>query len=114
MFDDYCTIEIDGNTYYVPSNLIQYLTPQGVNTSATSFYAYRNLSRDSTDYPYIRFNSNAYPILYTGYNSSQELRQASVTFSDQANLYRLTPYFPVLNTLLMVGLVIAVWFRRFK
>lgn len=112
--DDLVIITINGTDYYVPSNMVQYLTSEGINTSATNFYGYTNLSSiNGTRYPQIRFNSLAYPILYTNYQSQQELQNATVTFSGEAYYYRFLAHSSIIEIMLLGLLFIGVWFRRF-
>ena len=111
---DLVIININGTDYYVPSNMIQYLTENGVNTSNNTFYGYTDLSNATSNrYPQIRFNSLAYPIVYNGYNNFQELQNPTISFSREAYFHRFTSYIPIVEIMLLGCIFVAVFFRRF-
>lgn len=111
---DLVIINVNGTDYYVPSNMVQYLTDTGINTGSNTFYGYSHLSSQTNNhYPQIRFNSLSYPVVYNGYNNYQELQNATVTFSSEAYFHRFTSYIPVIEIMLLGCIFIAVFFRRF-
>lgn len=114
MNDDLCVVTINGVDYYVPSNYVQYINNQGINTGTTSFTGYPSLSHSSSSYPQIRFSSLSYPVLYQNYNNYHELQNPTVVFSDAAYYQKAVSYAPI-ATLFLTGLIfVFICFRRFK
>lgn len=106
---DGCKIEIESGQgqgeYYIPCNYAEYLGNDGVNHGGSSFTAYRTISSGSTTYPYIRFASNSYPVLYTSYQNYYTITP-DIKFNPLAQVYRSVPFQPLILILLLMFMVV--------
>lgn len=112
--DDLVIITIDGQDYYCPSNMVQYIDNNGINHSNTSFTVYSSLDTSNSRYPQVRFNSLAYPVLYNSYQSYTQLQNPTISFSAAAYYYKSAAYLPAVEAFLMGLIFVFVAFRRFK
>lgn len=114
MFDDVVIITVNGQDWYVPANLVQYITADGVNTSSSTITGYQSLAYStSSRYPRITFNSLSYPVIYSSAQNYQILQSATVDFSSAAYYQKALVYAPVLELFLTGLIFIFVAFRRF-
>ncbi len=104
---DGCKVTIEEGTgageYYIPCNLSEYLGDDGVNHGSSTIYAYKNIG-NGTDYPYIRFNTNTYPLYYTSYNNYQYIHP-TLEFNMLSQVYRSEPFQPLILIVLLMFLV---------
>lgn len=109
-------ITIDGVTYYVPVNYVEYLTESLENTSSNTITLYSSSSQNptGTTYPYIQIRPFSLPVLYRGTNQSQTLSNVSVDFPPSALPYRYSEQIRFGSFFLLFVLFLCVITRRFK
>lgn len=114
--DDYVIVVINGVEYYVPSNLVGYISEDGVSTYSSNFYGYKNIDSalTGTNYPRIQFRTYGYPLLQTANNNTQVLTNAVVQFTPHAQFVRFTESSNYYSFFLLVLIALFVMFRRFK
>lgn len=115
MFDDVVIITINGQDWYVPANLVQYITADGINSGSTTITGYQSLAYStSSRYPRITFNSLSNPVVYTSAQNYQILQDPQVVFSNAAYYQKALVYAPILELFLTGLIFIFVAFRRFS
>lgn len=114
--DDFAIVIINGIEYYVPTNLVEYISNEGVSTYSSNFYGYPSLDSNYTGsyYPRIQFRSLAYPVLYSSSNNYTVLTGATVEFSPHAQFIRFSNNASVYSAFLLIVIAFFVMFRRFK
>lgn len=109
-------IDVNGVTYYVPVNMVQYLTESLENTSSSTITLYSTLSQspNQTSYPYIQIRPFSAPVLYTAYNQTSVLDSVSVDFPPSSVPYRYQSQITFGSFFLLFVLFLCVISRRFK
>lgn len=110
--NDVATIEINGVTYYVPSDYVQYLVIVdnhlvNVGTSnITLYHDFREPNNNSSGYPRISVSSMQYATI----QQNQGTQASILTVSSYEVQKRVTPT----NTILLIVIVLALILNWFK
>lgn len=114
--NDYVIITINGRDYYCPSNLVQYITDEGINTYSSTITLYgslREYNNNNSGYPQITLQSYMQPIYRGSYNATQStLTITSIEFNKQALLLRKETQNNYFSLFLLVLISLVVLFRR--
>ena len=105
--------EINGD-WYAPANQVQYINDELINFSSSSISLYKY---PSSNYPRISLPSNQYPIYYaSGYNNyySFNVQSEQVRFNENAQIFRMQPYWNLIICCLLFFLVFTRLVRRTK
>lgn len=115
--NDYVIITVNGIDYYCPSNMVEYITSDLINTSTNTITLYGgindNQNASNSSYPRITLRTYSKPIYQSSYSSnSTNLNVQSVVFSSQFNSLKINTNY---ISIFLLGLIfIFVSFRRFK
>ena len=101
---DMIEVTINGTTYYVPSNQIQYLTDELVNTSSSSITLYSAISTDgtSTAYPYITIRPFSAPVLHRQNQNNTVIQVNSLEWGSVAQSVRGTQDYGLMSMYFLI------------
>lgn len=110
--DNVAQVEINGTTYYVPSDSLQYLVVidnhlVNVGTSTiTLYHNFRESGVNNSGYPRISVSS----MQYATYQSSYSVQASTLTVNSYEVKSRVTPT----NTFLLIAIVLVLILHWFK
>ena len=114
--NDYVIVTINGNDYYCPANLVQYITDNGINISSNTITLYgslREYQNSSSGFPQITlapYTKATYRGSYNGTTTSYNI--TSIEFNKQALLLRKETQNNYFSLFLLVLISLVVLFRR--
>lgn len=113
---DMVEVVINGTTYYVCSNQVQYLTDDLVNTSSSNITLYSAISTDGTTtmYPYISIRPYSAPVLHRQNQSNTVMTVNTVEWGTIAQSMRQETKTGIMSMYFLIIIALIIFFRGSK